>query len=98
MADFAAAALKFRTEMADMKFADEGGGAGEDMMERLLREQNGDLEDDDAMPDWAADGEDSTLDLGFGKSQPLEKRSLLLEVRPDTVVDTFVPLTHFRRL
>lgn len=92
LADFAAAALKFRTEMADMKFADEGGAAPEDMMERLLREQtyaaNGDEDDEDAMPDWAADNDDSistsTLKTGLGVSsaelqQPTAKRSLLLE-------------------
>ncbi len=78
-----------------MKFTDEGGAAPEDMMERLLREQTfaaGDGEDDDdedAMPDWAADGDDSAsatlksgLHLGFSTNdaQPTAKRSLLLEV------------------
>eukprot|EP01034_Spumella_vulgaris_P021599 gene21599-27637_t len=93
LADFAAAALKFRSEMADMKFTDEGGSVPEDMMERLLREQtfaaNGEdeEEDDDAMPDWAADGDDSLstsnatpkTGFGFSSEQPAAKRNLLLE-------------------
>lgn len=85
--------------MADMKFSDEGGAAPEDMMERLLREQtyaaNGDEDDEDAMPDWAADGDDSLntnsvkTGLGFpsGESQqPTAKRSLLLEVSTFIIV------------
>lgn len=89
LADFAAAALKFRSEMADMKLTDgEGvpGGVEEDMMERLLREQTaaaGELggaleDDDDAVPDWAMDTVSGTDSLKTAP-QPQAKRSLLLE-------------------
>jgi hypothetical protein len=80
--------------MADMKFIDEGGAVPEDMMERLMREQtfagDGDDEDEDTMPDWATEGDESTnlpsdsglkLKLSVNETQqPTAKRSLLLEV------------------
>ena len=91
LSDFAAAAAKFRAEMAGMKLEDsEGGGHNEeDMMERLLREQNdsllegeelgGDMEDEE-MPDWAADAEDDDVTFGAPAAvAPQQKRSLLME-------------------
>lgn len=73
-------ALKFRSEMEQMKLSGEGGEGGaveEDMMERLLREQNnrGGLEDEEEdLPDWANDDVDVAP-----APQPAAKRNLLLE-------------------
>uniref|UniRef100_A0A7S3HRN5 GYF domain-containing protein n=1 Tax=Spumella elongata TaxID=89044 RepID=A0A7S3HRN5_9STRA len=82
LGDFAAMALKFRAEMEQMKLSGEAdgemGGLGgeEDMMDRLMREQNsrgGGLEDEEEMPDWA------TEEVAPAAPQPAAKRSLLLE-------------------
>lgn len=78
LSDFAAMALKFRSEMENMKLNGEGEDAGpaeEDPMLLLEREQErraGGIEDDEPMPDWATDEP---------APQPAAKRSLLLEVR-----------------
>lgn len=97
LADFAAAALKFRAEMQNADFSSEleserraggGGGSGphpkdgEDMMDRLLREQQDETDllageewnpddDDDELPDWADDNAaDDDDDDTFGDNSP----------------------------
>ena len=80
--DFAAMALKFRSEMEQMKLSGEAdgelGGGEEDMMDRLLREQNNRTsleEDEDEMPDWATEEVEPVV----AAAPPAAKRSLLLE-------------------
>jgi hypothetical protein len=81
LSDFAAMALKFRSEMESMKLNGEGGDLlpqGEDAMTMMADEQNrraaGGIEDEDdePLPDWATDEPASA-------PQPEAKRSLLLD-------------------
>jgi hypothetical protein len=81
LSDFAAMALKFRSEMEQMKLngdADGEGGESVDMMTLLASEQSrraagGIEEDDEPLPDWANDDAPAA-------PQPAAKRSLLLDV------------------
>jgi hypothetical protein len=81
LSDFAAMALKFRSEMEQMKLAGDAegeGGESVDMMTLLASEQSrraaGGIEDEDeALPDWANDDAPAA-------PQPAAKRSLLLDV------------------
>ena len=100
--DFAAMALKFRTEMEEMKL---NGGDGsdnrqeEDTMEAMFRDQQrrlgqqgsgGGLEDDEdeALPDWADD--DVAAAPTPAAQQPAAKRSLLLEVSVTVKYSLFI--------
>ena len=81
--DFAAMALKFRSEMEQMKLNGEGGEAAakmEDPMAALVGEQvrrlgGFEVEEDEPLPDWAAD-----IAVQAVAPQPAAKRSLLLDV------------------
>jgi hypothetical protein len=82
LADFAAASLKFRAEMAEMTLGDDKVEAEEDTMEGLLKQQKladrdmgyDEEEDEEAMPDWA--DENDAAEIATKNSEVEKKISL----------------------